>query len=340
MTARHLGNTAYRINTSALATYRTVLTILVVSFSILTSASATDFQDPMIEQAIQTETSMIDAIHSRIGNTVRTTADRLDLLFSDEEIPENAQKSQLRFKPSLKWSEIDGWHHETPLQLILILPRTNKRLKLVVDRLYTDNVDQMTDYDELPPPPEPKEEDTSTFIGLQYEPIYKISRNLRFLLGPRIKGTTAYLYGAVKGRLTFRLGAKWKLKLKQSLFYDQNEFGEETGIIFQRPIGLKNIFSFSNYGEITEHSTNGMDLSHSLAIKHLLWKNAGIQFYTTMNAHTDDSTIADEYVVGTAYHQSIWKDWIIFRISPNAVFPRSHDYQFTQEYKVSMEFRF
>lgn len=317
------------------------LLVFLLLFIFSTYSFAKEDQELLHGEKIPEKESTVDYFYNKIQSTVRNTANRLDLLFSDEEIPENINNTRLRFRPTLKWSKNNDLEFTFPLQLILILPRANKKLQLVIERLYEpDNKEIHDKKNQYNINKNNLNDDMSTLIGMQYMPISKISHSLRILLGPRIKGPNAYLYGAIKGRISYKLGRHWKLKLKQSIFYDKNEFGEETSIFLEHPIGKKDIFEFSNYAKITERTTKGVDLTHKLTIKHLLWKNAGIKLFTEINAHTHKTKIIDNYNIGIAYHQSVWKDWIILNIEPTAIFPRSKNFNFTQEYQVSLDIIF
>ena len=278
----------------------------------------------------------VDRIQSAIGNGARGLADKLDRFFSDEQIEEELQTTRVRLKPTIIWSE--GGQLETllPLRIDLALPRLENKWKIFVKSFQDDDDDEIPN--ELDPKDDngvDKEDDTSTFFGLQYTILSRTARHIKLSAGPKLRSNSLRFFGDARIRFQYLTGT-WITRLTQQVFFNGEEFGERTRLDFQQPIGKKNVFRSASMVMWSETS-QGVDLKQTFLLRHFLSESKAAGASCEITGHTRPYLSVDTYVAALEYRQKMWRDWLYLNIKPQAKFPHETDFRFTPLLNVSLE---
>jgi len=309
---------------------------LILALAILSPAAvAKASSDNETKLALQ-EMTTVDRLHLAIGNGARSLADRLDRFFSDEQIEEEVQTTRVRLKPNIQWTEADNLDTSIPFRIDLVLPRLENKWKILVSSFRDKDDDQIpNEVDFIDNDGLDQGDEISTFLGLQYTPLFEIARHIRTSLGPKFKGKSVYFFASARVRFQYLIGP-WTANLSEKVFYDNEELGERTSFDFQRPIGTQEVFRSSSSITYSETS-KGVDLRQMLLLRHFFSETIAAGLSGEIAAHTRPSMVVDAYVVAFEYRQKIWRDWLYFDLNPQARFPREVDFKFTPFLSVSLE---
>ena len=289
------------------------------------------------KQKKQTGTTAVDRAHQAIGEHARNLADHLDRYFSDEQIEEELQTSRVRLKPTLQWTEADNLDASMPFRIDLVLPRLKNKWKVLVSSFRDEDDDQIpNEVDYTDNDGEDKsgkddtdiiDDDTSTFLGLQYTHLAREARHIKTSVGPKFRDDSVHLFASARLRFQYLTGP-WTAHLTQYFFFDDQEFGERTSLDLQRPIGAKDVFRSASTVTYTETS-KGAELGQTLLLRHFFSENRAAGASWQIAAHTRPSTVVDAYVAAIEYRQKMWRDWLYLDIRPQARFPREANFEFT-----------
>ncbi len=265
----------------------------------------------------------VDRLHGMIGAGMRGLADRLDRFFTDERSLAEEQRSRLRLRPEVAWVEAGGSEASLPVNARVVLPRVEENLRLQLTSIDDDETDvaggaESDDAGET-------DDERRTFLGLVYTSIAEQARNVSVRGGLRARDGTVKLAASLRGRYTVPLGA-WSARLTQSFFYDGDEFGERTLVDFDRPLDRATLFRTTTSATVTE-SSDGAELRQRLLLRRLLSAHSGVEFFFTVDGHTDPVVVADQYTIGTTYRTRVWKDWLTLSLRPELRFPRDIDFE-------------
>ena len=177
---------------------------LFLALSLLSStAPAKTLSENEPKIAIQKITA-VDRLHLAIGNGARDLANRLDRFFSDEQIEKELQTTRVRLKPTFQWTETDKLEASIPFWIDLVLPRLENKWKLLVRSFRDKDDDQIPDEDDYTEDEgETEDDETGTFLGLQYTFFSGIARHIRTSAGPKFKGGSVRFFASARMRFQY-----------------------------------------------------------------------------------------------------------------------------------------
>ena len=285
---------------------------------------------------IHQKMTSIDRLHLAIGNGARNLANRLDRFFSDEQMEEELQTTRVRIKPTIQWSKEDKLEASVPFRIDLVLPRLENKWKIMVKSFSDKDDDQIPDETDFTDNNgDDQDEQTGTFLGLQYTPLAGIVKHVKTSVGPKFKGDSVSLFVSIRLRFQYVAGP-WTTYLTQQLFYENDELGERTSLDLHRPIGNKKVFRSESTATHSE-SSKGVDLRQIFLIRYFFTENIAVGILGEIAAHTRPSSVVDAYVGSFEYRQKIWKEWLYFNLKPQARYPREENFKFTPFLSISVE---
>ncbi len=265
--------------------------------------------------------TIIDRYHRGLSEELIGMADWLDSFFDADRSVAEENETRLRIKVSSLLEEHADPDFSIKANLRLSLPKTERRLNLLIsgepgDDLTPDNT----------PAEDRREEFESTdeqnlMVSLQYRLKETLRRNISTNVGVRFSRTTPVFYAEGRYRHHVELD-RWILRFTQSLKWFADE-GLESKARFdlERPVSERFFFRTTAEGSWFEHR-EGLFYNFNLSFFHYLSPRRVLRYEWVNSFRTEPENRLEETVLQMRYRQRIWRNWIFYEVSPRVSFPR------------------
>ena len=300
--------------------WRCCLVAALLLHSFAATAEPAHPEDPLRDD------SFADHAHARFSRFVGQTADRIDRFFNDERIDESFNETRLRLAAGVEIVDAEGLGFVRRLRADLRLPRTQRRLNLVLSTVTGDELGV--------------EEEQNSFVGF-----------LRFFVLDRdvvrvnLDGGLNFSpqpdpFLKLRGEREFVLGS-YLLRPAQILFWElEDGVGEATRLDLDRRLSPQSLARFRSE-IIWSEDNSGVQLESFLFYFHKFSKTAGLALKAGVFADSEfrnenaeivpgrSSAVMTAYLLGLDYRFAIFRDWLLLEIEPELRFPRERAYEFT-----------
>ncbi len=280
------------------------------------------------------EEGYIDRVHRFISGGVGDTAEDVDRFFGTENYEAEAKNTRLRIRFDTFFQEHEKVDLKVRLNLRLALPKTHKKLKLIVSG--TPDEDEDDDLGTVTG----SQDDDNVDVTLAYTPIDTVKHNLSLRTG--IKSGPAWWLGP-RYRLYTGFGSGWGFRFTQHLRWLTDDGWEsKTKFDFERTIGEDFFFRSTAQGTYLEDDWDAEGYKYKLEAKlfQYLTPTIGLRYEWINNFQTKPDNHLDEIIVKLGYRQRIWREWLFFEIVPQASFPDSRDFEFVPGILFRVEINF
>lgn len=267
----------------------------------------------------QEANAFLDETHAQARRTVADVADRLDRFFVDERIDEGLNRTRLRLGVGVRVSESRGVDPLVRFRLDLSLPRTERRVALVVSSLGDDDGEEGLLGDLA---------DDGNLAGF-----------LR-LFAVDEEYLTATLDGGLRfspepdpfTRLRFFRDFPWGRTLirpTQQFYWRSSEgVGERTRFDIDRRFGINTLARLraqATYSQVTD----GVDLDLATFLFRQLSARSAMRIELGIQTLTDPPRVVETYRTGVRLRRAIYRHWLFAEIEPQLHFRREDDYRFS-----------
>jgi len=265
----------------------------------------------------------LDSPHGAISESVEVMAKYMDIFFANEKIYQEATKSYAVLSTQTITDEHGNTRYAGDLRLKLDLPKTKKKLKLVVesdtDQELQSGIEPVTGET-----PTKAASESSYYAALQRElkqrgewKFYSsLGIKLRVPLDPfiRLRATRhAHFY-------------KWNMRFSESLFWFHSlGTGASTVIEFDRTF-LGNLLFRSTTTAIWEDNSDDYELSQSFSLFHEITERRAISYTIASYGSSEPTVHATSYLFNIRYRQRIHKDWLFIEFRPEIIYERENDF--------------
>ncbi|MCG8636071.1 MAG: hypothetical protein MI863_19720 [Desulfobacterales bacterium] len=279
-----------------------------------------------------------DAFHKKVSDTILNSAAYFDDFFSDERYILEDNHTRLLIRPGIGYEKGGDFESKLRISLRLRLPKTENRLNL----LFSGNIDDENDLNRsaLDTPLNRYEDgkDNSFHAALQYITQATKRHNLRIHGGVRVS-SDPQLYGGARYRF-YRPMEKWDFRfIQRARWYTRDKWEFRSTVDFDREFSKRYLFRLAVDGTWLDKDDN-FTYSVKPALNQYLSRNRAIKYewatyFESRPAHRVTST-----VLSVNYRQRIWRDWLLYELTPQIAFPRDNDFDFTPGISLQFEIEF
>ena len=282
-------------------------------------------EEQLEEQEYQEEEEnhIMDRIHQALSGGVSKTAGSVDAFFDDERHAAEINRTRLKLRFDVFFERGESVDLKPRANLSLAIPRTNKRLKLLVSGNPQDE-----DEDQEGGAAPAVDEDEDLEVALAYTPVQTVDNNLSLRTGLKFSGITPSWWFGPRWR-GYSKGEIWGTRFTQFFRWRTDDgFESITTLDFERDVAENFFYRTTLRGkwnqdkedyryEIKPQLFQRLDPKRVLKYEHI----------TKLKSTNDHQW--DDFIFRVTYRQRIWRKWLFFEISPQASFPESEDYDFT-----------
>lgn len=280
--------------------------------------------------------SFIDSTHERISKEILSLSNKIDSFFGDERIDDEDNESRIRFFTVTTFEESKDPFTRGRYKIQLKLPKTEKRLQLVVRS--DENEDEQGQENN------PNQEGTT---GARENLDDTASAALRFLpnlpdikvstdMGLRIRGWPPQLFARARLRKTLNFG-KWLFRpIEKLLWVDREGWYSQTDLNFDYRINSSWLFRYVNKinwddQDYIVHYNTGPVWYQELSDR------IGLNYSALAYFEDTPSWAANRYILSIGFRQLLYKEWFFWEITPSIAFDRESRFFRTPALAIKFE---
>lgn len=275
------------------------------------------------EDQEEEENHIIDYIHRSLSGGVSNTAGSVDAFFDDERHAAEDNRTRLKLRFDVFFEKGESVDLKPRVNLSLAIPRTNKRLKLLVSG---NPQDENEDEEGGAAPAVDEDEDLE--VAVAYTPVQTISTNFSWRTGLKFSSIIPDWWFGPRWR-GYAKGEIWGTRFTETFRWRTDDgFESITTIDFERDVAENFFYRTTLKGKWNQDKE---DYRYEIAPKlfqRLDPKRVLKYEYITKFKSTNDHQW-DNFIFRITYRQRIWRKWLFFEIAPQASFPESEDWDFT-----------
>ena len=289
----------------------------------------------LLEESLNFATKARDLLSEQ----VISISDNIDAFIGSERASDEINGSHLRIQQSNTVYKDGSIEHNATAKFKLDLPRTNKRLSLVIES-DTDNTQGTERDNQIAPQTQALDNQDlqNTAINTAIQWVIKSNENwhLRTQVGIQLHGIAPNPNTKFRIRRLF-VFTPWEFRITETLFwYRVDGIGETTQFDLERPLAPGFFFRATNRSTWFR-DTRTVNLSQTLTVFQDIGKNRLLSYQLAAYANTAPEFHATAYSASVNYRQLIYLDWLYLQVTPTAIFSRSEDFDFVPAITFTFE---
>ena len=222
---------------------------LLVAMHSLIIAKEGNENDSDNQSLIKKTTELVDDTHHLLSEQISSVSDELDSFFGEERMDGDFNKSKIRLNFITTFDDEGKATYKTNISTSLILPRTQKKMNLIVE----DVKENLTDNDQSDTGGSQKQNkvtDTLTESTLTAALQYVIFDSKIWTIDTKtgvIISTPLDPYARLRVRRSFYLENEWESRFTQLVRWSYiRDWEESTGLVFDKTINKQLLFRINN----------------------------------------------------------------------------------------------
>jgi len=278
---------------------------------------------------------IVDEVHDAVSNRVVSVSNYIDTFFANDRMDEEGSKSKIVLGYQLGYDDFRGGSKEYALRARLHLPRTEERLRLVIDS--SENEDDSSETDaNVQAGSEGRIDELKA--ALQYifvsSELWQVSANtgIRFIipLDP---------FAKLRIRRLFFVNSL-TLRLTQSFYFFRSVgWGETTAIDFEKELTDKYFFRSSSQIR-TIRDTSEKSFSHAFSLFQNIGQKKLVVYSVGINADLTSPPVTTQYYLNTRYRHNFYKKWAFYELIPGITLERENSFNVSPGFFVKLEIIF
>ncbi len=242
----------------------------------------------------------------------------VDRFFSEDIIEDDIGGSRAKLSFYTRRELGDPVDYKFGLSVRLVLPHTNKRLKLLL---------VSEDEDARESDPLESVENNEYSAALRF--IIQESENWKTNLDAGIRwGVPPDPFSRIRARRYLSL-YDWETRITQTLYYFSIKgWGERTSMQLNHGLGNDSLFRINTGAEYVLNDRY-FSLAYDVGIYHELNPKAAIGYIAGATGDTEFQTGFYNYFVSIRYRRQIYKDWVFAEVSPELIWESDNGYDTT-----------
>ena len=319
-----------------------VLFVAMHSLIIAREGNENDYDN---QSLIKKTTEIVDDTHHLLSEHISSVSDELDSFFGEERMDGDFNKSKIRFNFITTFDDEGNVNYETNLSASLVLPRTQKKMNLIVEDVkknLTDDDQSVTGGDQNQNNVTDTVTESTLAAALQYvifdSKNWAIDTRTGFIISAPLDP-----YARLRVRRFFYFENEWESRFTQLVRWSYlRDWEESTGLVFDKTINKKLLFRINN-GISWQKKTQLFSFGHGYSLYHQLSSSKALVYFSNISGIHEPKIHSTGYEIGVGYRQMIYNNWIFLEISPKVVWSReepNENFKRTNVRIVKIEFNF
>lgn len=266
--------------------------------------------------------SLVDRYHQRFSKGILAFSDGIDDFFADSQHQELENRSKLIIQFDTFFREAKGPVVVPDINFNLVLPKTQKRLRLFVENENQDtrsetskasNQQQNTD--------RPNESNSAAGVRYLVE-----KSGIKFYQDTGIIVT-------IPPNFFIRLGAKksieytkWVLKIHERVrWVNTTGLTSDLDLDFDRRLTRKHILRFVN-NFFWNDTTYAIRFENGPSLFHKIDRNKALSYHAHVISINEPDFLVTNYTLQVSYRQRLYKKWLFMDVRPFINFPRERNF--------------
>lgn len=272
--------------------------------------SVTTSDNTKTSSAPTTMVGRVDLFHDTVSGGLEATAKSVDDFFAEDTVYEESTKSYLRMGLDSVLREEEGLGFSGAIKLKIDLPRTKKRLRLLIE---SDT--ERGDLDNLEDRPVDAAQGKDYSLAIERSSSRLKKWNVRPSLGIKLHSKIDTFF-RVRSHRYFPMD-KWLLRLgSQASWLDSKGYEAEASLSLDRPLAENWLFRYSMpFGwreeEMFRHTSQEFSLYHQIDSR----QQMAYQFIAAAD-DAWDQWLAKSYTIAVRYRRGLYKKWLFGEIIP------------------------
>jgi len=276
------------------------------------------------QSLIKKTTEIVDDTHLLLSEQIGSVSDELDSFFGEERMDGDFNKSKIRFNFITTFDDEGKATYKTNISASLILPRTQKKMNLIVE----DAKENLTDDDQSDTGGSQKQNnvtDTVTDSTLTAAIQYVLFDSKTWTIDTRtgvIISQPLDPYARLRVRRSFYFENEWESRFTQLIRWSYvRDWEESTSLVFDKTINKQLLFRINN-GISWQKNTQLFSFGHGYSLYHQLTSDKALVYFSNVSGIHKPKIHTSGYDLGIGYRQMIYNNWIFLEISPKIVWSR------------------
>lgn len=266
--------------------------------------------------------ALVDYYHQKFSRSVLKFSDSIDGFFADSQHSELVNESKLILQFDTFVREARGPVVVPEINYRLILPRTQKRLRLFIEN---ENQDERSETSKARDAQiqQNRPNENNSALGVRY---LVEKSGIRFYQDTGIIASIppdAFLRVGAKKTIEF---TKWILKIHERLRWQNSRgFTNDIDVDFDRSLSRKHILRmvnnfFWNDQDYSIRFENGPSLFHQIS------QHKAISYHAHVISVNIPDFLVTNYILQATYRQRIYSNWLFVDLTPFINFPRERNF--------------
>ena len=274
-----------------------------------------------------------DDTHNLISKEITGFASQIDSFFAEERSQHFVNKSQIRLFVDTEFRESTEPVSTPDMRIKLVLPRTQKRLQLIIESDKEEDKDDDQEIQSLSSSSDKKKDNTKA--GIEY-----------FLPNPKIKTSlgSGILFREITplvfARLRMRKRIKyksWLIKPEQELMWISSDgYSTKTSLDFDKRLNNEYLFRVANDIKWNDKEYD-VDFRNGPSLYQKISKKIGLSYNFRVISSDAPVLAVNNYSFSVNYRQLLYKKWFFWTVSPALNFPRENNFHRTPGLTIRFE---
>lgn len=282
--------------------------------------------------------SIIDKGHEAVSSSIMKWSDSIDSLFGVERLDKERRGSRLRIESLTVFTESEDASFLYKVRFRLALPKTEKKLNLVIDNL-ADSFQKNDEREQaaIGVTSDDRIEDSDLSAALRYFVLAGDKWNLNTDLGMKLRLPLDPFF-RIRVRREWDL-ENWVFRVSDSLFwFEQRGLGQDFAAEFDRRLSGKFLFRWSNRALWTEDN-DAWSFSYSLNLLQRLSDKDALSYSAGINSTSRPVISIESYGLGLSYRRNVYNDWLFLSVNPNISYPKAKNFTAVPSIAIQLEMR-
>jgi hypothetical protein len=280
--------------------------------------------------------SFLDTPHSAISNSLKYMASAMDEFFADERVFYEKSGSYIRLTVDTVQEEGGETSYKGDVKLKLRLPRTQKKLKFILEsnpETQRDTIDRT-----LEESPAQAAEENDYYAGIQAT--LGNERKWQFHPGIGVKfGRPFDVFARIRADRSYRTG-DWLFRPSQTFYaFKEKGFRSDTAFDLDYKVSDRLLFRSSSFIRYTDEN-DYFEPSQVFSLLQGISKRRGIAYQVGVYGITDPTWHATDYLLQVRYRQNIHSDYLFLELIPKILYQRENEFEAEHSLTMRLEMIF
>ncbi|MBX2883759.1 MAG: hypothetical protein KTR32_27650 [Granulosicoccus sp.] len=294
-----------------------------IGFACLAAWSSVRAQEP------QTEITIVDEVHTNVSRRFSDFVGQIDEFFGEDLELDQVNESWFRVRLDARSLEDEDAEFKGNVKLKLVLPSTEKRLRLL---LSTEEEDTRDPNSRPTSRPSTNDDNGNVSLALRFLRDIRKDSGLRFDIGARVRDKRAQTFARIGAFIRRPVDQNWKATLSNNaVYFDQSGFEDQLTLKFERFLDSNRYLLLLNSTQLAWSEGNkGAGISQQVGIYRELSDTASVAAEFQVNVLTAPSTGEKRLRGGELrfrLRQNIWRPWFFYELTPSLSWPAEEDYR-------------